>query len=257
MFIASWNVNSIRARLDRLLRWLEVHRPDVMCLQEVKVTDAEFPAEPLREAGYFAEVYGQKTYNGVTILSRSELTDVERGFPGDSSDTQARLIAATARGVRFISAYVPNGGAVGSDAYQYKLEWLNQLRRYLEPHRSGSPGLVLCGDLNIAPDTLDVAKPEQWEGTVLYNQEVRAEFAALLALGFIDTVRRHRPEGGQYSWWDYRQLSFPRNDGLRIDHILVAGGLADLCTDAGIDRDARKGPRPSDHAPVWAIFQDS
>ena len=254
MFIATWNVNSIRARLERLLRWLAVHRPDVVCLQEVKVEEAGFPFDALREAGYVAEVCGQRTYNGVAILSRSELIDVQRGFPGETSDSQARFIAATTDGVRVVSVYVPNGSVVGSDAYLYKLKWLLQLNRYLETCDLASSALVLCGDLNIAPGPGDVARPDQWEGTVLYNEELRGEFAELLALGLVDTVGRHFPEGGQYSWWDYRQLSFPRNNGLRIDHILAAPALAAGCTEAGIDREARKGPSPSDHAPVWAVF---
>lgn len=228
-----------------------------MCLQEVKVEEAGFPFDALREVGYAAEVYGQRTYNGVAILARGELTDVQRGFPKDAMDDQARLIAATVNGVRVVSVYVPNGGVVGSDAYEYKLRWLFQLKRYLEEECDlASSDLVLCGDLNIAPGPGDVARQEQWEGTVLYNPELREEFAELLALGLVDTVGRRFPEGGVYSWWDYQRLGFQLGNGLRIDHILTSPSLAARCTEAGIDREQRKGASPSDHAPVWAVFED-
>ena len=192
----------------------------------------------------------------MAILSRTELTDVQRGFPAEPPNGQSRLIAATANGVRVVSIYVPNGSMVGSDSYLYKLEWLFQLKRYLEECDPASSDLAVCGDLNIVPGPGDVARPQQWEGTVLYNDEVRQEFADLLALGLVDTVARRFPEGGVYSWWDYRQLSFPHNNGLRIDHILASPALAVRCVDAAVDREARKGASPSDHAPVWARFGD-
>ena len=256
MLIATWNVNSIRARLDRLISWLAAHQPDVLCLQEVKVEDATFPFDALREAGYVAAVHGQRAYNGVAILSRGELTDIQRGFPDEEPDPQSRVIAATVGGVRVVSIYVPNGKEVSSEAYGYKLKWLSQLRRYLETCEVTSSHVVVCGDLNIAPGPGDVAQPDRWEGSVLYNDDVRGKFAGLLAMGLVDTVGRRFPDGGVYSWWDYRQLSFPRNEGLRIDHVLASPTLAAHCTDAGVDRDARKGKTPSDHAPVWAAFED-
>jgi len=254
MKIATWNVNSIRAREERLLKWLATQQPDVVCLQELKVVEEAFPFEALRKAGYHAAVYGQKTYNGVAILARTEPTDVERGFGNGVDDPQARLIAATVNGVRIVSAYVPNGAEVGSDKYAYKLEWLQRLKTHLKDRDRLSVPLALCGDFNIAPEPRDVADPELWEGTVLFNPEMREQFRGLLELGLVDTFRRHHAEGGFYSWWDYRQLGFQRNDGLRIDHILAARSLADRCTEALIDREERKGAKPSDHAPVVAVF---
>lgn len=255
MLIATWNVNSIRARLDRLVQWLAVHQPDVMCLQEVKVEEAAFPFDALREAGYAAEVFGQRTYNGVAILARGEMTDVQKGFPKDAFDDAARFIAATVDGVRVVSVYVPNGNVVGSESYDYKLRWLFQLKRFLEESELASSDLVVCGDLNIAPGPGDVARIEQWEGTVLYNPEMRQEFSELQTLGLVDTVGQRFPEGGVYSWWDYQRLGFQLGNGLRIDHILAAPALAERCTDAGVDREERKGTGPSDHAPVWAVFE--
>lgn len=255
MLIATWNVNSIRARHERLIRWLSNHQPDVLCLQEVKVEEKAFPFDALREAGYNAEVFGQRTYNGVAILARTELTDVQKGFPKDAFDDQARFIAATVSGVRIVSIYVPNGKVVGSESYEYKLRWLFQLKRYLEESEVASTDLVVCGDLNIAPNPGDVARPQQWEGSVLYNPEMRSEFTELLAFGLADTVGKRFPDGGVYSWWDYQQLGFQLGNGLRIDHILASPGLAKRCTEAGVDREERKGKAPSDHAPVWAVFE--
>lgn len=254
MKIASWNVNSIRARQERLLRWLAEQQPDIVCLQELKVTEERFPFEALHEAGYRAAVYGQKAYNGVAILARTELTDVERGFGDREEETQARLIAVTVDDLRVLSVYVPNGAEVGSEKYAHKLRWLDRLKRYLKGCDLPERPLVMCGDFNIAPEARDVAHPDAWEGTVLFNPEMRAAFCELLDLGLIDTFRKHEDRGGFYSWWDYRRLAFVRNDGLRIDHILATPSLADRCTAAWIDREARKGPKPSDHAPVIAVF---
>jgi exodeoxyribonuclease-3 len=254
MKIATWNVNSIRAREERLLKWLARQQPDVVCLQELKVTDEAFPFEAVRQAGYHAAVYGQKTYNGVAILARAELSDVERGFNDGVDDPQARFIAATMNGIRIISAYIPNGAEVGSDKYAYKLEWLRRLKNYLNARGVLSMPLALCGDFNIAPEDRDVASPDNWEGSVLFNPEMRHQFSEILKLGLTDVFRLHHAETGLYSWWDYRQLGFPRNDGLRIDHILGTQPLIDHCTGAMIDRDERKGEKPSDHAPVMAVF---
>jgi exodeoxyribonuclease-3 len=254
MKIATWNVNSIRAREERLLNWLAKQQPDVVCLQELKVTDDAFPFEALRQAGYYAAVCGQKTYNGVAILARTEPTEVERGFGDGVEDPQARFIAATVAGVRIASVYVPNGGEVGTDKYAYKLDWLRRFKAYLKARHRLSGPLVLCGDFNIALEERDVANPDLWEGTVLFNPEMRDQFREFLELGLVDTFRLHHTEAGLYSWWDYRQLGFPRNDGLRIDHILATRSLADRCTTALIDREERKGAKPSDHAPVIAVF---
>jgi exodeoxyribonuclease-3 len=250
--IATWNVNSVRARLDRLVAWLARHSPDALCLQELKVADEAFPFEAIERAGYRAVVHGQKTYNGVAILAREEPTDVACGLGDDIDDPQARLIAATVGGVRVLSAYVPNGGEVGSAKWDYKLAWLARLRRYLDaPCQAGQP-LALCGDLNIAPEARDVHDPVLWEGSVLFHEALRGAFAQLHDWGLTDAFRLHHSEGGLYSWWDYRMLAFPKNAGLRIDHILLTAPLASRCTAVVIDRAERKAQQPSDHAPVVA-----
>jgi exodeoxyribonuclease-3 len=254
MKIATWNVNSIRSRLDRLLHWLATVEPDVVCLQELKVVDAQFPHDAIREAGYHAAVYGQKTYNGVAILSRREPTGIERGLDDATDDPQARLLAADLKGARVLSVYVPNGQSVGSEKYTYKIDWLRRLHRYLQDHLDPAAPAVLCGDFNVARDDLDVARPDRWAESVLCHREVRHRFDAILAWGLADVVRAHHPEGGVYSWWDYRMLAFPKNDGLRIDHVLATASMADRCTAAEIDRNERKGAKPSDHAPVVATF---
>jgi len=254
--VTTWNVNSIRTRLDRTLRWLEKHAPDVLCLQELKAHDDVFPFEPLREAGYHAAVYGQKTYNGVAILSRCEARDVELGFGDGVEDPQARAISARIGDVRILSLYVPNGAQVGSEKYAYKLAWMRRLCDYLERRFDPSDRVVLCGDFNVAPDDRDVAQPEQWKESVLCHPEVRAALERILDWGLVDSFRLHHPEGGVYTWWDYRRLGFPRNDGLRIDHILMSEPLAARCASAVIDRDERKGKQPSDHAPLYVTLED-
>jgi exodeoxyribonuclease III len=253
--IASWNVNSIRARQERLLRWLEKQRPDALCLQELKVEDEGFPFDALREVGYHAVAHGQRTYNGVAILARSEPADVERGLGDGEDDPQARLIAATVSGVRVVSVYVPNGGELGSDKWAYKLRWLARLRSWLERCAVPSQPLALCGDFNVAPEARDVCDPAAWEGTVLFHPEVRAALERVTAWGLRDTLRLHRTEGGLYSWWDYRMLAFPKNRGLRIDQIWASPALAERSTGGSIDREERKGKQPSDHAPIVAEFR--
>jgi exodeoxyribonuclease-3 len=251
MRIATWNVNSVKARKERLLAFLGRHRPDVVCLQEIKTEAPGFPAAELLAAGYHAAVLGQKTYNGVAILSREEPRDVTTGFGDGGDESQARLVAATVGGLRVASAYVPNGKEVGSEKWPYKLEWLGRLAAWAG-RQEGGPPLVLCGDFNIAPEDRDVANPEAWAGSVLCHADVRSAWTALLAAGLVDSFRLHHQEGGLYSWWDYRMLGFPKNDGLRIDHVLLAARLAGRCTASSIDRDERKGKLPSDHAPVFA-----
>jgi exodeoxyribonuclease-3 len=252
MKLATWNVNSIRAREDRALRWLEKADPDVVCLQELKVVDEVFPFETLRAAGYEAAVHGQKTYNGVAILTRLgiEVEDVERGFGDDGDDTQARLISAKVAGVHVASAYVPNGGEVGSDKWAYKLQWLKRLRGWLDRRYEKSDPVALCGDFNVAPDDRDVSDPPAWEASVLCHPEVRRALETVREWGLVDSFRLHHDEAGFYSWWDYRMLGFPKNKGLRIDHIDLSEPLVGRCSGALIDRDERKGKQPSDHAPV-------
>jgi exodeoxyribonuclease-3 len=250
MKIITWNLNSVRAREDRLIGVLDRHKPDALCLQELKVVDDDFPTARVRELGYHAALFGQKTYNGVAILSRAEPEDVQRGLRDDVEDPQARLVSARIDGVRVISVYVPNGGVLNSDKYAYKNAWLKRLRAYLEKHHDPHEKLVLCGDINIAPDDIDVARPDEWKDTVLFHPEMRTALRELCSWGLYDAFRHCRPEAGLYSWWDYRQLGFPKGNGLRIDHIFVTEPLLGTCRAAEIDRNERKGKQPSDHAPV-------
>lgn len=255
MKIATWNVNSIRSRMPRLLPFLETRKPDVVCLQETKVEDAGFPDLEVRAAGYEAAILGQRTYNGVAILARGKLADVAPGFGDGVEDPQARFLSATVGGVRIATAYVPNGQAPGTDKFAYKLEWLERLHRWLQARCDPGAALVLCGDFNVAPEALDVCDPAAWEGHVLFHPDERAAFARLLSWGLVDLYRERHPEGGRYSWWDYRQLAFPKNRGLRIDHVLGTRAVAAHCTEAEIDREMRKGKDPSDHAPVWVEIE--
>jgi len=251
--IATWNINSIRARTDRLLAWLQSAKPDVLCLQELKCTDEQFPRLEIEAAGYRAEVYGQKTYNGVAILSKAEATNVHRGL-GDG-DEQARVIAATVEGIHVVGCYAPNGQALESPAYVYKLEWYAKLSKWLQAtFKQGEP-LLLCGDLNVAPEAIDVWDPALWEGQTLASPKERAALKETMEANQLQDLFRVKHPGDQrFSWWDYRMLGFPKNHGLRIDHILVNQPLVERCTQIEIDREARKGKQPSDHAPVWAEF---
>ena len=254
MRIVTWNVNSIRTRLPRLLGVLERHQPDVICLQELKVVDEGFPTLDVKHAGYHSTIVGQKTYNGVAILSKEKPGNVATSMADGIADPQARLVAADVAGIRVISVYVPNGGAVGSDKWNYKLEWLSRLRSYLDTEGDPAKPLAVCGDFNIAPDDHDVNNAERWKDSVLCHPEGRAAFHQLIEWGLVDAFRAHHPDGGIFSWWDYRMLGFPKNDGLRIDGLLVTKPLADHITDAFVDRDERKGKQPSDHAPVVVDF---
>ncbi len=256
MQIATWNVNSIRAREDRTLAWLEMHQPDVLCLQETKVADEVFPRADFEALGYEVTVCGQKTYNGVALLSRTTPVEVTRRFDDDVEEPEARFLSAKIAGVQIICVYVPNGQVVGSEKHAYKLAWLTQLQRYLEQHGDPVEPLAVCGDLNIAPEDRDVCDPAEWADTVLCEPGVRDAFHRLCNWGLVDAFRVHRDAGKLYSWWDYRQLAFQKNQGLRIDHILVTQPLAERSSNAFIDREARKGKGASDHAPVVAEFSE-
>jgi exodeoxyribonuclease-3 len=254
MKIAAWNVNSIRARQERLLAWLAAAQPDVVCLQELKCEDDGFPGDEVRTAGYQFVCHGQRTYNGVAILAKGELTEVVRGLDDGVQDPQARLIGATVNGVRVFSVYAPNGQEVGSPAYLYKLAWFGRLRRYLDArHRPDQP-LVLCGDWNVAPEPIDVHDPVGWEGQTLFSGPEREALSHLCAFGVTDVWRALHPGEQKFTWWDYRMLGFPKNRGLRIDHLLATPALAQKARAAEIDREMRKGKQPSDHAPIWADF---
>jgi exodeoxyribonuclease-3 len=255
MKIASWNVNSLRVRLEQLLRWLESERPDVVCLQETKVTDDLFPAAELSRAGYHAAFAGQKTYNGVAILARERPRAIVIGLPGDDDSAQKRLIAARVGEITVVNAYVPNGSAVGSEKYDDKLDWLDRLARALgERYDPGQP-LVVCGDFNVAPEARDVHDPEALRGTIMFSEMEHEALERLLRWGLRDTLRLHAQEAGLYSWWDYRAGAFRRNLGWRIDLILATEPLARACTSASIDVEPRRWQRPSDHTPVLAVFE--
>jgi exodeoxyribonuclease-3 len=254
--IATWNVNSIRARAPRVLDWLAREQPDVLCVQETKATVKAFPFEVFRDAGYHAAVLGQPTYNGVALLAPEAPQAVVEGLGDDVEDPEARLLAAEVRGLRILTAYVPNGREVGSEKWAYKLSWLARLRRHLHARYDPAAPLLLCGDLNIAPEDRDVANPEAWRESVLCHAEARAAFRELLEWGLIDAFRRIYPGEAGYTWWDYRRLAFPRNDGLRIDHVLVTEPLAGRLEAVEVHRDERKGKQPSDHVPVAVVLRD-
>jgi exodeoxyribonuclease III len=253
MRIATWNVNSIRSRLDQLTAWLSRSAPDVICMQETKVEDDLFPHAALAECGYRAVISGQKTYNGVAIAAKLGLAieDVKKNLDDDPPDAQRRLIAATIEGVRIVDVYVPNGQAVGAPAFTYKLEWLARLRRDLAAHATPDQPLLVCGDFNVAPEALDVHDPKKWEGSILCTDEERAALKDLEAWGLVDVFRdKHAGEAGLYSWWDYRMGAFRKNRGLRIDLALCTRPLAARVTGAVVDRRPRELDKPSDHAPV-------
>jgi exodeoxyribonuclease-3 len=254
--LVTWNLNSIRARTDRLLAWLDRERPDVLCMQETKVEDAAFPLEPLRARGYEVAVFGQRSYNGVAIASTQPLADVTRGFgdgPHDDDD-DARTIAATTHGVRVVCVYVPNGQELTSDRYPYKLDWLRRLRSFLDEHYDPNEKLVVCGDFNITFDDRDMRDPQKWHEKILCSTPERDALRTVMDFGLFDALRKHHEEAGIYTWWDMRTGAFRRDDGLRIDHFLVSQAALDACTDVVVDRDARDGATPSDHAPVIATF---
>lgn len=250
MLIATWNVNSIRARKDRLLAWLEKRRPDVVCLQELKCESDVLAEIGLEALGWHVVANCQRTYNGVAILSREPLADALLGMQDGEEDPQARLVAATVRGIRVISAYVPNGSAVGSDKYAYKLRWMERMLRYLRTRCDPAQPLVLCGDFNVAPEERDVHDPAAWENETLFHVDSRERLSAWMEWGLVDAFRLHNDAAGLYSWWDYRMLAFPKNRGLRIDHVLVTRPLVPRVKGSFIDREERKGKQPSDHAPV-------
>ena len=256
MIIATWNLNSVRARRERLLDWLARAGPDVVCLQELKVTADQFPHDEVRQAGYHVAVVGQPTYNGVAILSRQAPEDVRAGLGDGVDDPQARFVAATVGGVRVISAYFPNGATVGSEKWAYKLAWMGRLRAYLERECHPSQPLALCGDFNVATRAEDVANPGKWDDSVLFHPLARAALEEIRAWGLVDVFAAFHPEGHVYSWWDYRAQAFPRDDGLRIDHVFATPVLAARATGAVADRDEREGEGASDHVPVRAFFDE-
>lgn len=257
MKIATWNVNSIRAREAQLLSFLERHNPDVVCLQEIKCEETNFPRQMLLDLGYHSAVFGQKTYNGVAILSREKPQDVSASMKEHVEyfeDPQARIVAATIADVRIISAYVPNGQEPGSEKFTYKLNWLKAFRDYLKQCLRQHELVIVGGDYNIAPEDIDVHDPKKWQNKILCTAEERLQFANLLELGLVDTYRELYPDNQQFSWWDYRAGNFQKNAGLRIDFLLATPELFSLCDDCNMSTTERSGEKPSDHAPVIAEF---
>ncbi|MEO5703039.1 MAG: exodeoxyribonuclease III [Gammaproteobacteria bacterium] len=253
MKVATWNVNSLRVRLLHLLDWLSIAQPDILALQETKLLDEHFPLQEIADAGYQVIFSGQKSYNGVALLSRIPARDVVKDIPR-LADPQRRVLAATYGDIRVLNIYVPNGASVGSEKYSYKLSWLDQLCIYIESQLALHPRLVVLGDFNIAPEDRDVHDPQAWEGQVMVSEAERAYFSRLLSLGLCDTFRLFEQQAEVFSWWDYRAAAFRRNLGLRIDHILVSPALREHCLTCNIDKSPRKLERPSDHAPVIAEF---
>ncbi len=245
--IATWNVNSLRVRLPHLLEWLAANNPDVVALQETKVLDKDFPHEELLAAGYYARCSGQPTYNGVATLSRAAIIDSD--VP-QIIDEQKRVLAVTVNDVRIINLYVPNGAAVDSEKYFYKLQWLENVTAYLQQQLLQYPKLVVLGDFNIAPDERDVHDPKAWEGSVLVSERERTALRAMLALGLTDAFRHFEQSAGHYTWWDYRMGAFRRKHGMRIDHILLSAELVKSCVACDIDKIPRAWERPSDHTPL-------
>ncbi|MFC1526107.1 exodeoxyribonuclease III [Candidatus Latescibacterota bacterium] len=253
MKIATWNVNSLKVRLPQVLQWMALEEPDILGLQETKLTDESFPADQIEATGYRVVYSGQKTYNGVAVLSRQEAADPVTDLPG-LVDPQRRVLGVTVGDLRFLNLYVPNGQEVGSEKYAYKLDWLERARDHIEAQLREYDRFVVVGDFNIAPQDRDVHDPEAWAGQVLCSDPERQAFQRLLDAGLADTFRLFDQEEGVWSWWDYRRGAFRRNMGLRIDHILVSPTLASTCAACRVDREPRGWERPSDHTPVVAEF---
>jgi exodeoxyribonuclease-3 len=256
MRIATWNVNSIRQRLDSLQAWLKERAPDIVCLQEIKCQDDAFPREPLEALGYNVAVHGQKTFNGVALLSKLPFDEVAPGLIGDDGDVQARFLEAlvsTPTGVvRVVSLYLPNGNPAPGDKYDYKLRWMDRLHAFAADRLKLEEPLVLAGDYNVIPQPVDAKRPEAWVNDALFLPQTRERFRALTNLGFTDAIRAVTDDSGVYSFWDYQAGAWQKNDGIRIDHLLLSPQAADRLTNAGIDKHVRSWDKPSDHVPVWA-----
>ena len=250
MKIATWNVNSIVARLPSVLRWLDEAKPDVLCMQEIKCVEDKFPAMAFEELGYKTAAFGQPSYNGVAFASRFDIQHVKRGFTGAEPGDHSRLIAAEIEGINIVNVYIPNGSEVGSDKYIFKLNWMNRLRLFFKERYTQTDPVLVCGDFNVAPEDRDVHDPAKWMGNVLVSPRERASLEQIRAWGFIDAFRLFTESSGAFSWWDYRQGAFQKNDGLRIDHIWVTKSVAERCQSSWIDKEPRSWDRPSDHTPV-------
>ena len=255
MKIATWNVNSINIRMPQLLKWLDDTQVDVVCLQETKCVDENFPADALREAGYESAFMGQKSYNGVAIISKFPISDVQRNFLDDDDESPKRMIAGTVNGVRIVNTYIPNGTELWSDKFTFKLDWLQRLRRYFDEQCDISSDVLLCGDFNVAMEELDVWSVPAWEGKLHFTKPERAAMYNVKQWGFVDLFRKMNGDAKEFSWWNYREGAWQRNRGLRIDYIWTSRSLAEKCTACWIDRNPRENEKPSDHAPVVAEFK--
>jgi len=255
MKIATWNVNSINVRMPQLLGWLEAAGPDVLCLQETKTVDDNFPLAPLKDAGYEAAFMGQKSYNGVAILSKHPIEDIQKNFLDDDDEAPKRLIAATVNGIRIVNTYIPNGTELGTDKFTFKLDWLQRLRRLFDETCDTNKDVLLCGDFNVAIDELDVWSVAAMQGKLHFSKPERAAMHNVKQWGFVDLFRKMNGDVQEFSWWDYRAGAWQRNQGLRIDHIWTSASLADKCTGCWIDKTTRTLEKPSDHAPVVAEFK--
>jgi len=254
MILASWNVNSLAVRMPQLSEWIRQHRPNVVCLQETKLVDEKFPREEFDALGYTYEFYGEKTYNGVAILADRPIVSVHKGFIEEAQPSSRRFIEAQVDGLYILNAYIPNGQRVGSDKYEYKLNWIGSLHDHLEKQHKRDAKVVLCGDFNIATEDIDVYKPSEVRGTIMVSDVEREKIATIRTWGFEDVFRIHNKGGGQFTWWDYRMGAFRRNMGFRIDHIWTTKSLANDCIRSWIDKEPRKLERPSDHVPILAEF---
>jgi len=254
MKIATFNINGIKARIEALTAWLDEVQPDVALLQEIKSVDEVFPREMFEDRGYFVETHGQKGFNGVAILSKLPLEDVERGLPGDDTDEQARWIEATVVGktaVRVVGLYLPNGNPAPGPKFDYKLAWMARMHARVAEMLALEMPIVFGGDYNVIPEAIDAAKPETWVEDALFRPESRAAFRSIVNLGLTEAIRTRNPRPGLYTFWDYQGAAWQKNNGIRIDHLLLSPQAADLLRDAGIDKAVRDGDKPSDHVPVW------
>ncbi len=255
MKIATWNINGVKARIDAAVAYLREAAPDVICFQEIKSVDEGFPKATFEDLGYNVATHGQKGFNGVAILSKLPLEDITRGLPGDHTDEQARFIEATVSGkhaaLRVASLYLPNGNPIGTDKFAYKLAWMKRLKSHARTMLHHEMPVVLAGDYNVIPERIDAKRPDAWTNDALFQPESRAAFRSLLALGFTDGLRACHPEGGHYTFWDYQAGAWSKDDGIRIDHLLLSPQAADRLEASGIDRFTRGWEKPSDHVPVW------
>jgi exodeoxyribonuclease-3 len=252
MLIATWNVNSILARMPLVLRWLDDVKPDVVCMQETKCTDDKFPTLIFQERGYRCQLFGQQSYNGVAILTRGECETTHRGYPGDDETAQSRLITSTVEGIHIVNVYIPNGQAVGSEKYEMKLAWMRRLREFFDQNYDPTQPVLLCGDFNVAPEERDVHDVRLWQGRIMFSEHERATLQNIKDWGFTDAFRLHNEEGGKFTWWDYRAGAFRRNQGLRIDHVWITEPLVSRSVRTWIDLEPRTWEKPSDHAPMIA-----